>query len=138
MVSVTPQFFLPVYLHTNVNLPTLHPTASLSPPLAPLPAMVLQLSPCSKSSLPQLPTSAIPTSLDECFFFHSLTVGLPYIWVYGRSGYSLFLNLFFSLFWLCEEAKSIYLCLHLGWHASSLNSLLFIQVTKEGDGSNGL
>ena len=37
---------------------------------------VLQLPPCLKSCLPQLPISAPPTGLDECFFFNSLVVGL--------------------------------------------------------------
>ena len=32
----------------------------------------------------------------------------------GSSGYFLFLNLLLSCFWLCKEAKCIYLCLHLG------------------------
>ena len=32
----------------------------------------------------------------------------------GSSGYFLFLNLLLSFFWLCKEAKCIYLCLHLG------------------------
>ena len=37
-----------------------------------------QLLPCHESSLPQLPISALLTSLDECFFFNSLIVGLAY------------------------------------------------------------
>ena len=40
------------------------------------PPLVLQPLPCHKSSLPQLPIP--PTGLDECFFFNSLFVGLPY------------------------------------------------------------
>ena len=36
------------------------------------------LLPCHASSLPQLPVSAAPTSLNECFFFNSLVVELPY------------------------------------------------------------
>ena len=43
-----------------------------------LPTPVLQLLPCHESSLPWLPVSAPPTSLDECFFFTSLVVRLPY------------------------------------------------------------
>ena len=39
---------------------------------------VLQPPPCHGSSPPQLAVSAPPTSLDECFFFNSLVVGLPY------------------------------------------------------------
>ena len=43
----------------------------------PPPLPVCQLPPCGHSSLPQLPISAPPTSLDECFF-NSLVVRLPY------------------------------------------------------------
>ena len=39
---------------------------------------VLQPPPCCASSPPQLPLSAPHTSLDECFSFNSLVVGLPY------------------------------------------------------------
>ena len=59
-------------------------------------------------SLPLLPvwmnvSSLTPWLLD----FHT-------IWFSGSSDCFLFLNLL-SFFWLCEEAKFIYLCLHLGW-----------------------
>ena len=81
----------------------------------------LQLLPYCTSSLPWLTVSSPPTSLNECFFFNSLVVGLPHsligtIWIRfsGSSGCFLFLNLLLSFFWLCEEAKCIYLCLHLG------------------------
>ena len=40
--------------------------------------LVHQLLPCCTSSPPQLPVSAPPTSLDECFFFNFLVVGLYY------------------------------------------------------------
>ena len=53
-VCLTPQFLLPVYLHTNVGPPTL-PAAALPDPIP-----------------------APPTDLDECFFFNSLVVGLPH------------------------------------------------------------
>ena len=49
---------------------TCYPTPQ-NPPLPPATA-------CPKSSPPQLPISAPPTSLDECFFFKSLVVRLPY------------------------------------------------------------
>ena len=69
-ICLAPQLFFWVYLHTNVGPPGLPATAS--------PALVLQLLPCLQSSQPQLPLSAPPTSLDECFFFNSLVVGVPY------------------------------------------------------------
>ena len=43
----------------------------------------------------------------------------------GSSGYFLFLNLLLSFFWLCKEAKYIYLCLHLG--RNSFLSLISVQ-----------
>ena len=57
-----------------------------------------------------LPFSTSPTGLDECFFFKSLVVGLPYnltFWLF------LFLNWLLS-FWLSEEAQCVYLCLDVG------------------------
>ena len=58
------------YLLVNVGLPTL--------PAAALPALVFQPLLWCESSLPWLPISMPPTSLDECFLFNSLIVGLPY------------------------------------------------------------
>ena len=40
--------------------------------------LLCQPLPCPESSPPQLPVSAPPTGLGECFFFNSLVVGLPY------------------------------------------------------------
>ena len=59
-VCLTPNLLLLVYPHTNVGMP--------GPP-APRFCM---------SSPPWLPISAPPTSLDECLFFNSLVVRLPY------------------------------------------------------------
>ena len=75
--------------------------------------LILQLLPCCTSSPPWLPISALPTSLDECFFFNSLLSDFFTVRFSGRSGCFLFLNLLLSFFWLCKEAKSIYRCLHL-------------------------
>ena len=60
----------PGYPHANVG--------PLGPPATTLPALVHQLLPCGASPPPWLPISAPPTSLDECFFFNSLVVRLPY------------------------------------------------------------
>ena len=87
---------LPVYSHTHVG-----------PPRQPAPALLRVLS-------AWLPCSAPPTGLDECFFLNSLVVRLLYSSISGRSGYFLVLNVLLSFFWLCEEAKYIYLRLHLG------------------------
>ena len=40
--------------------------------------------PCCESPLTWLPISAPPTSLDECFFFNSLVVTLPYSLVFWQ------------------------------------------------------
>ena len=41
----------------------------------------------------------------------------------GSIGCFLFLNLLLSFFWLCDEAKCIYLCLHLDWQSNYLSFL---------------
>ena len=46
--------------------------------------LVLQGQPCHVSSLPWLPVSTPPTGLDECFFFISLVVGLPYSMIFWK------------------------------------------------------
>ena len=61
-----------------------------------------------------LPTSAPPTSLDECFFFNSWLLGFYTVRFFVSSGCFLFLNLVVFFFWLCEEAQCVYLCPHLG------------------------
>ena len=61
-----------------------------------------------------VPVSAPLTSLDECFFFISLVVGLPYSSIFCRFWLFFVFKLLLSFFWLCEEAQCVYLCLHLG------------------------
>ena len=63
----------------------------------------------------QLPISAPPTSLDDCFFFISLVVGLPYSLIFCQFWLFFVFKLLLSFFWLCKEAQCIYLHLHLGW-----------------------
>ena len=48
-----------------------------------------QFSSCCLASRPLawLPLSARPTSLDKCFFFNSLVVGLHTVWFSGSSGF---------------------------------------------------
>ena len=62
----------------------------------------------------QLPISTPPTSLDECFFFISLVVQLPYSLIFCQFWLLFVFKLLLS-FWLCEEAQCVYLRLHLGW-----------------------
>ena len=56
--------------------------------------------------------SAPPTSLDECLFFNSLVVGLPYSLIFCQ--FWLFFVFKLLSFWLCNEAQCVYLHLHLG------------------------
>ena len=103
VICLTPELFLPAYLHASVG-----PRAVLWP------TPVCQLPLCFGSLLPQLPVSAHPISLDECFF-NSLVVWLPCSLIFWQ----LWLFFVFKLLvflWLCEEAKHIYLCLHLGYN----------------------
>ena len=79
----------------------------------PPPLWVRQPGPCRESSLPRLPLSTLPTGLDECFFFISLVVGLPYSSIFCQF-WLCFVFKLLSFFWLCEEAQCVYLCLHLG------------------------
>ena len=67
-----------------------------------------------------LPISAPPTGLEECFFFNSFIVGLPYSSIFCQFWLFLFLNLLLSFFWLCEKAQCVCLYLHLGWSSSTI------------------
>ena len=64
MVCLTLQLFLLVYPHTNVGLHALPTITLLWVPSA------------------SLPVSTPPTSLDECFFFNSWVVRLPYSFIF--------------------------------------------------------
>ena len=86
VVCLNPQLFLLVYLQANVEPPAL--------PATTLPTLVHRLASCHEFFPPQLPTSAPPTSLDECFFFNSLDVGLPYSSIFWQ-------------FWLCFVFKFV-------------------------------
>ena len=72
------------------------------------PHWVRQPPPCHESSLPWLPISAPPTGLDECFFFNSLVVGLPYSSIFCQFWLFFVFKLLLSFFWLCEEAQCVY------------------------------
>ena len=114
VVYLDPQLFLLVYLHANVRLPCPPAAASSGLPATTLSASVLQPLPCRKSSPSGCPSppllllwmnvsSLSPWLLD----FHTVQFSVS-------SGCFLFLNLFSSFFWLCEEAQCVYLCLYLG------------------------
>ena len=61
-----------------------------------------------------LPVSTSPTCQDECFFFISLVVGLPYSSIFCQFWLFFVFKLLLSFFWLHEEAQCVYLRLHLG------------------------
>ena len=111
-VCFAPLPFLPVYLCVNVGPQGLPAAAWPAPFHNPPPHWVRQLPPCQATSPPWLSVSTPPTGLDECFFFISLVVGLPYSSILCQ----FWLVFVFKLlsFWLCEEALCVYLCLHLG------------------------
>ena len=77
---------------------------------------VCQPLPCHASSPPWLPISATLTSLDQCFSFNFLDFHT--VWLSDSSGCFWFLNWWLSFFWLCKEAKDIYLHLHLAGSSS--------------------
>ena len=108
VVCLAPHLFFPVYLHANVEIPA--PPAPASP--AQSSSCCLALSPLYLNCLsrPLLPVWMNVSSLTLWLSnFHTVQF-------FGKSGYFLFLNLL-SFFWLCEEAKCIYLRLHLGWQS---------------------
>ena len=124
-VCFAPPLFLPVYLCANVG-PQCLPATTLWGLLAaawpalfhnPPPRWVYQ-PPCCESSPPQLPISTPPTGLDECFFFNSLVVRLPYSSIFCQF-WLFFVFKWLLSFWLCEEAQCVYLRLHLGQKLSS-------------------
>ena len=99
--------FLPVYLCTNVG-----PQG--------LPAAATQ------RVLPtRLPVSAPSTGLDECFFFNSLVVGLPFSLIFCQFCLFFVFKLL-SFFWLCEEAQCVYLRLHLGQRSTHEFSIVTV------------
>ena len=104
-VCLTPQLLLLVYLYANMGLPSPQSTASPSPPAT---TLLRVLSTWLSISTP-------PTSLDECFFFNSLVVGLPYSSIFCQFWLFFGLNLLLPFFWLCDKTQCVYLCLHIGW-----------------------
>ena len=121
VVCFTPPLFLPVYLCRNVGPQGLPATTLWGLLAATWPAPFNNLPPhwvrqppaCLKSSLPQLPISAPPTGLDDCFFFIFLVAGLPYSSIFCQF-WLFFVFKFLLSFWLWDEAQCVYLCLHLG------------------------
>ena len=106
MVCLSPQLFLPIYLHENVGPP--------APPATSLPTLVLQQPPCSESPPPQLPISSRPAGPDECFFFNSLVVGLPHSSIFCQF-WLFFVFKFVVVLLLVVQGGSIYLPMPPSW-----------------------
>ena len=121
-VCFAPLPFLLVYLCTNVGLQDLPATTSWGLLASALPApfhnlppcWVRQPPPCHVSSPHRLPISTPPTCLDECSFFISLVLGLPYSLIFCQFWLFFVFKLLLSFFCLCEEVQHVYLRLHLG------------------------
>ena len=124
VVCFAPPPFLPVYLCANVGPWGLLAAAWPAPFHNLPPRWVCQQLPCLESSPPWLPVSAPPTSLEECFFFISLVVRLPYSLICCQFWLFFVFKLLWSFFWLCEEAQCVYLCLHLGRKPNYKNFLM--------------
>ena len=113
-VCLAPQLFLPVYLHVNVGPPrstsccltqyTSHLLTHPGPPAATLLSPLHPSFPSPPLLLVWMNVSSLTPWLSD---FHTVQLS-------SSSGYVLFLNLFLSFFWLCEEARCIYLRLHVG------------------------
>ena len=97
---------------------------SLSPPAVALPgplvAALLRVLSTWLPSLPLLPVWMNVSSLTLWLLdFHTVQFSVS-------PGCFLFLNLLLSFFWLCEEAKYIYLLFHMGWKSTLLCSPTFL------------
>ena len=68
---------------------------------------------------PWIPISTPPTGLGEYLFFNSVVVRLPHSSIFWQFWLLFVFKFVVVLLWLCEEAKSIYLSLHLGWKSST-------------------
>ena len=75
---------------------------------------VCQRPSCHESSLHRLPVSIPPTSLDECFFFNSLVVGLLYSSIFWQFWFLLFFKLVVILL-LVVEGSEVYLPMPPSW-----------------------
>ena len=105
------QLLLPRQLQPCMAWPAIHRLAGLAVTI--LPTLVLQPQPCLESSAPSCVSPSL-LQVDECVFFNSLVVGLPYSLILCQFWLFSVFKLLLSFFWLCEEAQCLYLCLHLG------------------------
>ena len=121
-VCLAPLLFLLVYLHANVGLPG--PLAAAFPTWSSSHYLTSSLSchfdhPCPPALAltqifsAQLPISAPPTILDECVFFISLVVRLPYNSIFCQ--FWLFFVFKFDVLLLVVEGGTVYLPIPPSW-----------------------
>ena len=78
------------------------------------------------SSQPHLPVSASPTCLNECFFFNSLVVGLPYSLIF-LAVVVIFVFKFLLVLLLAVRGEK--LCMYLRLHLGRKCLYLFFKIT---------
>ena len=99
----------------------------------PPPRLTLQLPPCSTSSPARLPVYTPPTSLDECFFFNFLFVGLPYRSIFWQ--FWLFFVFKCIVLLLVVQRDKVYLLMPPSWPEVLMKWLLnrdLNEVRKQG------
>ena len=98
------------------------PTLSVSPHFA---CPVLQPPPCYISSPPRLPISTPTTSLNECFFFNSWLVRLPYASIFCHLGWFFVFKLVVVLLLVVQGGK-VYLPTPPSWPEVKNNIVVFL------------
>ena len=99
MVCIAPHLFLPVYPHVNVG-----PPATVSP---------YQCSSHCLPTHPLYPGCLSPTSLNDCFFFNSSVVRLPYSLIFWH--FWLFFVFIFGVLLLVVRGGKVYLPTPPSW-----------------------
>ena len=84
--------------------------------------------PCRMSSPFWLPVSTSPTSLDECFFFNFLVVGLPYSSIFWQ--FWLFFVVKFVVFLLVVQGVIVYLPIPSYWSKVRMVNMFFFLMVK--------
>ena len=76
------------------------------------------------SPLPQLPVSAPPTSLNECFLFNSLVVRLSYSSIFWQLWLIFFVFKFIVVIPLVVQGEKMYLPMHPEVESGFVNNLV--------------
>ena len=115
-----------------VSLPVVLPVICMQmwdcPVHQPPPCPPHQPPPCHRSFPPQ-PVSTSPTSLNECFFFNSLVVGLPYSSIFWQF-WLFFVFTFVVILLLIVQGGKVYLPTPPSWpEVSQVHSFLALLIT---------